>query len=135
MIALDTNVLVRHLTDDEPDQGEAAGVLLSGLSDEKPGFVSREVAVELAWVLSRSYGLGRVRVAEIFEMLLDTRGLAFESAEEVGRAAANYRRGGPDFADWMILLAAERAGALPLFSFDRRVARLPGAAIVPGQEP
>lgn len=134
MIALDTNVLVRYLTDDEPEQSGAAADRFLNLTDEAPGFIPREVAVERAWVLSRSCRLGRERVADIFEQLPDTRGLVFERAEEVGRAAAAYRRGGPDFADWMILIAAERAGAAPLFSFDRRVARLPGAALVSAGE-
>ncbi len=130
MIALDTNVLVRYLTGDEPEQAAAAGVLLAGLDDREPGFVPREVTVELVWVLSRSYHLGREPIAEVLEKLLATRGLVLENAADVGRAAAAYRRGGPEFADWMILLAAEREGALPLFTFDRRVALLPGASLV-----
>ena len=55
MIALDTNVLVRYLVADDAGQAEAAQALLAGLTAERPGFVCREVAVELVWVLERAY--------------------------------------------------------------------------------
>jgi len=55
MIALDTNVLVRFLAQDDPDQGRMATDLIGGLTEQKRGFVAREVLVELVWVLERSY--------------------------------------------------------------------------------
>lgn len=80
MIALDTNVLVRFLTGDDPDQQADAGALLERLTPAEPGFVAREVVLELVWVLSRGYGLSRKRIAEILVELLDTSGLLFEDA-------------------------------------------------------
>ena len=56
MIALDTNVLVRYLVDDDAEQAQAARTLLEGLTAERSGFVCREVIVELVWVLQRTYG-------------------------------------------------------------------------------
>ncbi len=50
MIAVDTNVLVRYLVEDDPEQAQAARTLLYSLSSELPGFVCREVIVELVWV-------------------------------------------------------------------------------------
>ena len=130
MIALDTNVLVRFLTGDDPDQQADAAALLEGLTPENPGFVAREVALELVWVLSRGYGLSRRRVAELLAELLETRGLVFEDALDVAHAAAEYGRGGPGFADRMIVAAGRRAGALPLFTFDGDLARIQGACQV-----
>ena len=131
MIALDTNVLVRFLTGDDPEQQAASAALLEGLTPENPGFIVREVVVELVWVLSRAYGQSRQRVAEVLAELLETRGLLFEDGLDVGHAAAAYARGGPEFADRMILAAAKRAGAGPLFTFDRNLARVNGADAVP----
>ena len=54
MIAIDTDVLVRYLVCDDQQQAEAARTLLESLTAERPGFVCREVTVELAWVLERA---------------------------------------------------------------------------------
>ncbi len=56
MIALDTNVLVRYQVCDDRPQAEAAQALLDSLTVECPGYLCREVTVELVWVLERAYG-------------------------------------------------------------------------------
>ena len=132
MIALDTNVIVRYLTGDDPDQQESARLVLEPLDSDRLAFVSREVAVELVWVLSRGYGLDRPRVADLLTALLHTRGLLFENAADVEEAIAGYRRGGPEFADRMILAAARRTGATPVYTFDLKLAKLAGARLVGG---
>ena len=53
-----------------------------------------------------------------------------EHADDVAVAAYRYRQGGVGFSDLMVLAAAERAGAVPLYTFDRRLARMEGAALV-----
>ena len=130
MIALDTNVLVRFLVDDDAKQAEAARRLLTALTADRRGFVCREVAVELAWVLAHAYGFSRQRLSTVFEELVATEELEFEAVDDVARAARLYRRGGPDFSDLMIAAAAERSGAFPLYTFDRRAARLEGVELV-----
>ena len=130
MIALDTNVLVRYLVDDDAEQAEASRTLLDALTPARPGFVCREVMVELVWVLKRTYGHSRERIAGVLEDLVATDGLVVEEAADVARSAMRYRRGGADFSDLMIAAAAERAGARPLYTFDRRAARLPDVALM-----
>ena len=130
MIALDTNVLVRFLTGDDPAQQADASALLDRLTPEEPGFIAREVVLELVWVLGRGYGVPRKRIAEILGELLETRGLLFDSAADVAHAAAEYGRGGPEFADRMILAAAQRVEAVPLYTFDYGLSRLRDAAAV-----
>ena len=130
MIALDTNVLVRFLVNDDPRQGEAARALLAELASDRPGFVCREVAVELSWVLDRAYGFSRDRIATVFEELVACEELQFEASDDVIRAADGSRRGGPGFADRMIAAAARRAGAAPLCTFDRQAAELQGAVLI-----
>lgn len=73
MIALDTNVLVRFLTRDEPTQAAAADCVIAGLSVAEPGFVGREVMLELVWVLERAYRLPRAEVIAALEGLLSAR--------------------------------------------------------------
>ena len=59
MTALDTNVIVRYLVGDHPEQAEAARVLLEGLIPGNPGFICREVVMEVGWVLERAYRFTR----------------------------------------------------------------------------
>lgn len=130
MIAVDTNVLVRYLVGDDPEQAAAARGSLERLTRERPGFLCREVVVEVVWVLERAYGFARPRIADVLVELTATDTLVVEAADDVARAAADYRQGGVGFADLMILAAARRAGATPLHTFDRQLARLEGTLLV-----
>lgn len=130
MIALDTNVLIRYLTRDNPEQAEAARALLQGLTTDNPGFICREVVIEVVWVLERSYRFRRERIANIVVELVATDTLVIEDDNDVAQAAAVYREGSADFSDLMILAAANRVGAQPLYTFDRRFARLDGTELV-----
>ena len=64
MTALDTNVIVRYLVKDNAEQAEAARQLLDSLTPTQPGFICREVVIEVAWVLERSYRFPRTRISE-----------------------------------------------------------------------
>ena len=130
MIAVDTNVLVRYLVRDDAEQAEAARRLLESLTAGRPGYVCREVTVELAWVLERAYGYSRARIATILEELVTTDGLVVEAADDVARAAFRYRAGGSEFSDQMILAAAKRSGAHPLYTFAQKAARLEGVSLL-----
>ena len=130
MMALDTNVLVRYLVDDDARQAAAARALLAEFTVERPGFVCREVVVGLVWVLQRAYGFSRDRIARVLQELVATRELVFEAADDVTRAAFKYRQGGAGFSDLMIASAAKRAGAYPLYTFDRQAAQLDGAVLL-----
>ena len=126
MIALDTNILVRYLVRDDQQQAESARALLESLTANRPGYVCREVTVELVWVLERAYGFPHDRITTILEELVATEGLVIEAADDVARAAFRYRAGGVGFSDLMILAAAERSGANPLYTFDQKAARIEG---------
>ena len=130
MIALDTNILVRYLVDDDAEQVQAARTLLESLTAEHPAFICREVMIELVWVLERAYGLPRDRIAAVLEGLIATEGLEVEATNDVARAAFGYRQGDAGFADLMITSAATRAGASPLYTFDKQLARVEGTALL-----
>ena len=130
MEALDANVILRYLVGDNPEQETAARALLDGLTPGNPGFVCREVVVEVAWVLERSYSFSRTRVAEAVMELTASDSLIVENSDDVAAAAHRYRQGGVGLSDLMILTAAERMGATPLHTFDRRLARMQGATLV-----
>lgn len=127
MISLDTNVLARYLVADDARQAATARALIESLTPERPGFISREVVVEMVWVFERAYRLARAQIFDVLLELLATDSLVLEASGDVARAAFAYRQGGAGFSDLMILAAARRQDALPLHTFDRRLSRLAGA--------
>ena len=130
MIALDTNVLVRYLVRDDIEQADTTRALMESLTEDRPGYICREVAVELVWVLERAYGYSRDQIATILEELVVTEELVIEVAGDVVHAASRYRMGGAGFSDLMILAAAERSGANPLYTFDRKASQLEGVVLL-----
>lgn len=130
MIALDTNVLVRFLVQDDPDQARLASEVIDQLTESGPGFVGREVLVELVWVLERAYRLGRAEIAGALDGLLASTELVIEGADDIGPALELYRNDGFGFADLMIAAAARRADASEVVTFDRKAARLPGVRLL-----
>jgi predicted nucleic-acid-binding protein len=129
LIGLDTNVLVRYATMDDPVQSPRSVVILEQeLTPEYPGFVSTVVLAELAWVLRRSYGLSWLKVAALMEELLAADRLVIEHATAVYRAAVATREQGADFADGLIAAIAATAGCERTLTFDRSALRVKGFA-------
>ena len=130
MIALDTNVLVRFLVQDDEAQGKAAADLVEGLTEEDQGFICREVIVELVWVLERAYKMPRTQIAPAIEGLLASRDLVIEEADRVGLALSRYANGGAGFSDRMIVLAAKDAHCSSLATFDKTLSQDPDAELL-----
>ncbi len=135
MIALDTNVLARFLTQDEPDQARAASDLISDLTVDSPGFICREVLVELVWVLQRSYKFSRTDISSVLEGLLSASELVIEEADAIGSILQLYETKGFGFSDLMIRQAARRSGSHHLATFDKKAALLDGVELVELNQP
>ena len=133
MISIDTNVLLRSILGDDADQAKAARALLEGLTAENPGFICREVILETVWVLERTYRFSRAQIATELTVLIGRNSIAVETVDDVGWVIRHYRQSSDDFSDLLILQASRRAGALPLYTFDRRLSRMDGAALVGGR--
>ncbi len=130
MISIDTNVLIRDLVEDDAEQVEATRSLLDSLTIEDPGFVCREVILEISWVLASAYRFTREQIGEALLRIIGMENLLVETSDDVARSARHYGENNDDFSDLMILEASRRMGALPLYTFDRRLSRMEGAALV-----
>ncbi len=130
MIALDTNVVVRFLVQDDPEQAQAAAQLFDSLTEDNPALLVREVVMETVWVLERAYKVDRAGIATALDGLLESREIEMEDAEIIAQAIERYRRGGPGFADHLIALQAKGQGASTLVTFDARAAKLPEATLL-----
>ena len=130
MIALDTNVLVRYMMQDDPRQSPRATRLIEGLTGEEPGFVPLVALVELVWVLSGSYGLDRAQLSEAVDGLLRSRELYLDRAGLVMQALRRFSAGSADFADCLIERIAADAGCTDTMTFDTGAARSAGMTLV-----
>jgi predicted nucleic-acid-binding protein len=123
MRAVDTNVLVRLLTRDDPKQVALAEAFVA-----RGAWVSHVVLAEATWVLSSVYDRDASALATAVEMLLDHRDLTLQDADVVAAALARFReRKAVGFSDCLVLEMARKAGHLPLGTFDRDLGKLDGA--------
>jgi len=126
MRGLDTNVLVRYLTLDDPAQAETATeVIESAARSGEPLFVSQVVLCETVWVLEAAYRLGRAEVLSALEAILRTAQMSFEDKDVLWQALADYRAGRGDFADYVIGRAGAAAGCATTVTFDRELSESP----------
>jgi predicted nucleic-acid-binding protein len=128
---LDTNVLVRYVMQDDVRQSPRATRLIESLSAEDPGFVPVVALVELVWVLSASYGLGRTQVVTVLEALVRSKELVVDRADLVTQALNRYSAGGADFADALIERIAAAAGCSATMSFDTAAVKSAAMTLVP----
>ena len=119
-VALDTNMLVRLLTNDDPEQARRVADLID---DSSACFVPITVVLELEWVLRGAYQLPREAIIRAFRGLNAIRQLHLEQEEQVLQALEAYGQG-LDFADALHLLRSE--GCAALVSFDRAFAAKAG---------
>ena len=122
MRAVDTNVLVRLITRDDPKQVASAESFIS-----RGAWVPHLVLAEATWVLASVYDRGPGDIATAVEMLLNHQHLTLQDSDAVVAAVARLRRRPAlGFSDCLVLEVARKAGHLPLGTFDRDLARLDG---------
>lgn len=127
MIGLDTNLVVRLVTADDPKQTEAVRRLLkANCTPDHPGFINRIVLCELVWVLKRRFGYSRAAIADAVLALYRAPALRLEDAALLPDALRLYTNSRADLADILIGLGNRRAGCSATFTFDRRAAQVEG---------
>ncbi|HEY8033437.1 MAG TPA: type II toxin-antitoxin system VapC family toxin [Methylocella sp.] len=117
MLAIDTNIVVRYLTGDHPQQSPKAKALI----DSEDVFVCTTVFLETEWVLRSVYGVTSVAVAKALSAFAGLPTVSLDEPALIGKALAWAIRG-MDFADALLLAKAEGCDALA--SFDRRFAKI-----------
>ena len=130
MIGLDTNVLVRYLTHDDPTQTAEAMRVMNSLSFDAPGFLSLIVIAELVWVLAISYRFPKDKIAQVVETLLRSRELVVERGEIVSQALRAFNAGRADFSDYLIERCAHAAQCQFTLTFDQKAASAAGMRLL-----
>ncbi len=116
MHGVDTNVIVRYLTGDDPQQADKARTVIG----QKPVFVSRTVLLEVEWVLRGVYDLPSERIIPALRALAGLPGVSVEDAGLVAKAL-DWAEAGMDFADALHLAAAAECESF--LTFDKRFVR------------
>lgn len=122
MIGLDTNVVVRYLTRDDPAQTAAAFRLIDSLSPDAPGFLSLVVIAELIWVLESSYSFKKSEIVQVLDNLLRSKELVVERAAIVSQALLAFGENRADFVDCLIERCGHAAECQYTATFDKRAA-------------
>jgi predicted nucleic-acid-binding protein len=130
MIGLDTNVLVRYIMQDDPEQSPKAAELIESLTSENPGYITMVSVVELYWVLTSAYELSGKQVAQALDALLHTKQLLVERADQVMRALRVFGEGRADFADCLIERSAFGAGCERTMTFDIKASTYAGMTLI-----
>lgn len=117
MNAIDTNIVVRIVTRDDPSQSERAR---AAVEDHGEVFVPTSVMLEAFWVLCRTYGFGRAQTADALKKFAALETVVLEQPAVV-MSALDRATDGLDFADALHLAAA--ADCQTFLTFDRELIR------------
>lgn len=118
MKAIDTNILVRYLTRDDPVQVPLADAVVA-----QPCFLTLTVLLETIWLLSSRYGMVRGQIAEALEALLELPSINTPDDQQVGWALRRFAAGA-DAADMIHIVASRDADSF--ISFEKKLARMAG---------
>jgi predicted nucleic-acid-binding protein len=125
--AADTNLLVRLLIADEQLQAARAAKVLR---EEGPLFVPQIALVEMVWVLTHTYEVDKHAIVSAIGQLLDDAKFVIQREEEVTAALELFVKSRAGFADCLLLENARSEDQLPLLTFDKALAKLPGARAI-----
>jgi predicted nucleic-acid-binding protein len=126
MIGLDTNILVRYITQDDPGQSKkAAHEIEKALSAGETFFITDIVMCELVWVLETAYGYDHREIVPVLESILRTKQFQFENKDLLWKSLADYRNKKGDFADHLIGHAGHKIGCRETLTFDTELKNNP----------
>ncbi len=127
MVAVDTNVVVRLLTGDEPAQTARARAMF----EREAVLLAKTVMLESEWVLRRLYRFDSDRIADAFAALIGLPDLVCEDSGAVADAI-QWMRDGMDFADALHLASARPAGRFATFDdkLAKRAAKIADIAVI-----
>ena len=131
MLGIDTNVLVRLLVRDDASQTRRARELVErSISDGEPVLVSLCVLQETEWVLRSRYGFEKDALIDLLRSTLEARELSFEDEPAFEEALFRWKDSTANFSDCLIFAHNRRLGCRVTATFDRKAARVRGAAAI-----
>ena len=130
MTGLDTNILVRYFTFDDPAQTARSIEIMDSLNPDEPGFISLVVVVELVWVLESCYKLSKSDIVRSLEALLRSKELTIERAEVAWQALAAFKKGRVGYPDCLIERIGHAVGCRYTLTLDQKAAGAGGMKLL-----
>ncbi len=120
---IDTNLLVRYFTADDPAQFPLVRDFFYDLEIQREGgFITSVALCELVWTLERGrYAFERSSITELIEGILESRVFLLESHDAVRNALVLYRDGKAGFSDYLVGEIGRLAGCSDTVTFDRKL--------------
>ena len=130
MLGIDTNVLVRFLVQDDPEQFEKANKLIKReVTAGRPVFINQLVLLETEWVLRSRYAAPKNKIIAAISGLLEAVDVQLEDEAVIEEALYMWKDASADFADCLIGAENRRMGCRATATFDVKAAKLPGFVI------
>lgn len=124
MIAIDTNVLVRYITNDDDEQFTKASLLLDQYAgQEKSILINNIVLCEFIWVLTQGYKYSKPQIIQTLKLLLASAEFDFEHHEIVFLACIEYENSAADFSDMLIGVINDSYNCSATYSFDKNACK------------
>ena len=118
---IDTNLLVRYLTEDEPQKAKAVDTLLNSAGKgEIKILIPSIVIAELVWVLESFYKMTADDITGLVEAILNTPGVDTQDKSVIKAALKLYRGKNIDLIDAWIIEFARFKGAKRIYTFDKK---------------
>lgn len=131
MIGLDTNALIRLLTEDDAAQAASVRKRLAPLDAVAESvLLNNVVLVETLWTLRRVYGFERTTLRDLLEQLLSARTFCFEDRTTITQATALFANSAADFSDCLIATQNAKLGCDCTVTFDKAMSALPKVEVL-----
>lgn len=123
-IGLDTNLLVRFITNDDLDQANKVEEFFNSLSDSATLVINQLVLAELDWVLTNVYGYSKDDFLQVIDQLFNTKKITFNDPLTIQKAARLYAQSNADFSDCYLGVINADSGCETTYTFDQNASKL-----------
>lgn len=123
MIGLDTNVLIRYLVQDHPEQAKRANYCIEKwIQEGETLWICQVTLCEIYWVLEGCYKLSKTELVEVLSKLLQTRQIQIEHEDVAWQALRDYQQSKAGFSDCVIGRQNAYHECSSTYTFDKDVA-------------
>ena len=131
MIALDTNIFIRYLTQDHPKQAKILNKLFDDAEKRKtPLFINLITVCEIVWVLESCYNQSKEMIIETIKIILKTPCLKIDNEEVVTKALSDYTHTNADFSDCLIAKYNQLQDCHYTYTFDKLASKVHGFKVL-----